>query len=76
MARFFLAYDQGLMRHAGKRRPARLQGGACAAVNAHTETTCANANHGSHNDATPRYDKDSADPGWPRTIEFLRQNLV
>ena len=47
-----------------------------AAGKAYTEYTYANANHGFHNDTTPRYDKDSADLAWRRTIEFFRKNLV
>ncbi len=33
------------------------------------------ANHGFHNDTTPRYDKASAELAWSRTIEFLNKNL-
>lgn len=35
-----------------------------------------NANHGFHNDTTPRYDKDAAMLAWQRTIEFFEKNLV
>ncbi len=35
-----------------------------------------NANHGFHNDTTPRYDRESAELAWHRTIEFFRDNLV
>jgi len=38
--------------------------------------TYAGANHGFHNDTTPRYDKDAAELAWRRAIEFFRQNLV
>jgi carboxymethylenebutenolidase len=34
-----------------------------------------NANHGFHNDTTPRYDKDAAELAWKRTIEFFAQKL-
>jgi carboxymethylenebutenolidase len=34
-----------------------------------------NANHGFHNDTTPRYDKDAAELAWKRTIEFFTQKL-
>jgi len=34
------------------------------------------ANHGFHNDTTPRYDADAAALSWQRTIEFFRENLV
>lgn len=34
------------------------------------------ANHGFHNDTTPRYDKDAAALAWSRTIEFFTRNLV
>lgn len=35
----------------------------------------ANANHGFHNDTTPRYDEDSAKLAWDRTIKFFEENL-
>jgi carboxymethylenebutenolidase len=35
----------------------------------------ANANHGFHNDTTPRYDKKSADLAWERTVRFFGENL-
>ena len=47
-----------------------------AAGKEYVEYTYANANHGFHNDTTPRYDKVSADLAWQRTIEFFRKNLV
>lgn len=34
-----------------------------------------NANHGFHNDTTPRYDKAAAELAWSRTIEFFNQKL-
>lgn len=34
------------------------------------------ANHGFHNDTTPRYDKDSAELAWKRTIDFFKEKLV
>jgi carboxymethylenebutenolidase len=33
------------------------------------------ANHGFHNDTTPRYDKAAAELAWSRTIEFFKKNL-
>ncbi|MES2428042.1 MAG: dienelactone hydrolase family protein [Bacteroidota bacterium] len=33
------------------------------------------ANHGFHNDTTPRYDKTAAELAWKRTIEFFKENL-
>jgi carboxymethylenebutenolidase len=33
------------------------------------------ANHGFHNDSTPRYDKEAAELSWSRTIAFFDQNL-
>lgn len=33
------------------------------------------ANHGFHNDTTPRYDKEAAELAWKRTVEFFSQNL-
>lgn len=34
-----------------------------------------NANHGFHNDTTPRYDREAAELAWERTIEFFKENL-
>lgn len=36
----------------------------------------ANAQHGFHNDTTPRYDKEAAQLAWTRTIEFLKKHLI
>ena len=33
------------------------------------------ANHGFHNDTTPRYDKAAAELSWTRTIAFFKQKL-
>jgi carboxymethylenebutenolidase len=33
------------------------------------------ANHGFHNDTTPRYDKAAAELAWQRTIDFFKENL-
>ena len=35
----------------------------------------ANANHGFHNDTTPRYDKAAAELAWTRTIDFFKKKL-
>jgi len=35
-----------------------------------------NANHGFHNDTTPRYDEAAAKLAWQRTIEFFKQHLA
>ncbi len=35
----------------------------------------ANANHGFHNDTTPRYDKPAAELAWRRTIDFFNEKL-
>lgn len=35
-----------------------------------------NANHGFHNDTTPRYDKAAAELAWQRTIDFFKQQLT
>lgn len=35
----------------------------------------ANANHGFHNDTTPRYDEAAAKLAWSRTLTFLNDNL-
>jgi carboxymethylenebutenolidase len=34
-----------------------------------------NANHGFHNDTTPRYDKAAAELAWTRTIDFFKKHL-
>lgn len=34
-----------------------------------------NANHGFHNDTTPRYDKAAAELAWKRTIDFFNEHL-
>jgi carboxymethylenebutenolidase len=34
-----------------------------------------NANHGFHNDTTPRYDKAAADLAWKRTVDFFAEQL-
>ncbi len=34
-----------------------------------------NANHGFHNDTTPRYDEEAAKLAWERTIDFFREKL-
>lgn len=36
----------------------------------------ANANHGFHNDTTPRYDKAAAELAWKRTIDFFNEKLT
>ncbi|MFY0654461.1 MAG: dienelactone hydrolase family protein [Cyclobacteriaceae bacterium] len=35
-----------------------------------------NANHGFHNDTTPRYDKEAAQLAWKRTINFFKEKLM
>lgn len=35
----------------------------------------ANANHGFHNDTTPRYDKEAAELAWQRTVDFFKEKL-
>ena len=34
------------------------------------------ANHGFHNDSTPRYDEAAAELAWSRTVEFFKAKLV
>ena len=34
------------------------------------------ANHGFHNDSTPRFDEEAADLSWSRTIEFFNTHLA
>lgn len=53
------AYEASLKKH-GKKYTAHIY---------------ANANHGFHNDTTPRYDKASAELAWSRTIDFFKANL-
>ena len=33
------------------------------------------ANHGFHNDSTPRYDKEAAELAWERTVKFFKEKL-
>lgn len=40
------------------------------------EYVYANANHGFHNDTTPRYDKAAAELAWQRTIDFFKEKLA
>ncbi len=35
-----------------------------------------NANHGFHNDTTPRYDKEQAELSWDRTLAFFKKHLA
>ena len=35
-----------------------------------------NANHGFHNDTTPRYDREAAELAWKRTIDFFTDKLI
>ncbi|MBO9595556.1 MAG: dienelactone hydrolase family protein [Niabella sp.] len=35
-----------------------------------------NANHGFHNNTTPRFDKAAADLAWQRTIDFFKKQLL
>lgn len=42
---------------------------------AYTVFMYANANHGFHNDTTPRYDKGAAQLAWQRTVDFFMQKL-
>ncbi len=34
-----------------------------------------NANHGFHNDTTPRYDREVAELAWQRTVDFFKEEL-
>ena len=34
------------------------------------------ANHGFHNNTTPRYDEEAALLAWSRTIAFFQKNLI
>ncbi|QJW89508.1 dienelactone hydrolase family protein [Spirosoma taeanense] len=42
----------------------------------YTAYTYPNANHGFHNDTTPRYDKAAAELAWKRTIDFFNAKLT
>lgn len=42
---------------------------------AYQEFTYADANHGFHNDTTPRYDPDAAKLAWTRTVQFFDEHL-
>jgi carboxymethylenebutenolidase len=33
-------------------------------------------NHGFHNDSTARYDEESAELAWSRTVEFFKKHLT
>ncbi|WP_207425435.1 dienelactone hydrolase family protein [Pedobacter sp. SYSU D00535] len=50
-----------------------------AALKEHNKTYTAymypNANHGFHNDTTPRYDKAAAELAWQRTVDFFKDKL-
>ncbi|MDC6406201.1 MULTISPECIES: dienelactone hydrolase family protein [Maribacter] len=35
-----------------------------------------NANHGFHNDTTPRFDREAAELAWKRTIDFFKKELT
>jgi carboxymethylenebutenolidase len=41
----------------------------------HTTHTYEGANHGFHNNSTPRYDEAAAELAWERTVEFFKQHL-
>ena len=43
---------------------------------AYAEYMYADANHGFHNDTTPRYDKVAAELAWKRTVDFFSQKLA
>ena len=42
---------------------------------AYTAYTYPKANHGFHNDTTPRYGEAAAKLAWERTIGFFKENL-
>ena len=42
----------------------------------YTAYTYPNANHGFHNDTTPRYDKAAAELAWQRTVDFFKAKLA
>ena len=51
-----------------------------AAMNEHNKTFTSyvyeGANHGFHNDTTPRYDEAAAKLAWKRTVEFFKEHLA
>lgn len=46
-----------------------------AAGKEHTAHFYEGANHGFHNDTTPRYDRAAAELAWQRTVDFLARHL-
>ncbi|MDH3746661.1 MAG: dienelactone hydrolase family protein [Gammaproteobacteria bacterium] len=71
-----------LMLHHGE-LDARINAGwpqfekALQAVEAnYQEFTYADANHGFHNDTTPRFDDDAAKLAWERTVQFFTEHLT
>ncbi len=42
----------------------------------YVEYTYAGANHGFHNDTTPRFDAKAAKLAWDRTVEFFDEHLI
>jgi carboxymethylenebutenolidase len=42
----------------------------------YSEYTYPDANHGFHNDTTPRFDAEAAQLAWSRTVEFFDKHLV
>ena len=57
------------------RELAELSKGADAANVKYEEYVYQGAQHGFHNDSTPRYDKASADLSWQRTIAFFNKTV-
>lgn len=47
-----------------------------AAGSTYEQFMYADANHGFHNDTTPRYDKEAAKLAWQRSIAFFEKNLA
>ena len=54
---------------------AQLQAALDAAGKTYEAHIYEGANHGFHNDSTPRYDEAAAELAWSRTIDWFRQHL-
>ena len=62
-------------RRAGERRLAGLRGGAEGNGKTYEVYFYDGANHGFHNDTTPRYDAAAAELAWQRTLDFFGRHL-
>ncbi len=65
----------GGARHAHHRRLAGVRRGAQRSRRPHEGHIYKGANHGFHNDTTPRYDEAAAKEAWQRTLDWLNKYL-